>query len=70
MGSKASRTDSPTNVTRISVIEIAAKGLYGDIVIEPSSLSGMAYYDEFSAYIKEKLPQMRLAGVPPGKDHA
>ena len=35
-------------------IEVAAKGLFGDIVVEPSSYSGMGYYDEFIADVLAK----------------
>ncbi len=37
-------------------IEIAAKGLFGDIVVEAVSPSGMAYYDEFAEEVKKKVP--------------
>ena len=31
----------------LNKIELAAKGLFGDIVVEPSSMIGLGYYDEF-----------------------
>ena len=33
----------------LNKIELAAKGLFGDIVIEPPSMIGLGYYDEFIA---------------------
>jgi ABC-type lipoprotein release transport system permease subunit len=57
-------------VTAISImngfvdkIEVAAKGLFGDIVVEPSSVDGMAYYDEFIDRVKQQVPQVQ-AGTP------
>jgi ABC-type lipoprotein release transport system permease subunit len=38
-------------------IEIAAKGLFGDIIVDAAGLSGMAYYDDFIAELK-KLPEV------------
>ena len=42
----------------VSKIEVAAKGLYGDVVVEGNSLDGLPYYDEFIAEIKRQLPEM------------
>lgn len=38
-------------------IEIAAKGLFGDIIVDAGGLSGMAYYDDFITEVK-KLPEV------------
>ena len=42
----------------LSKIELAAKGLFGDVVIDGKSLDGLPYYDEFIAEIKRQLPDM------------
>jgi ABC-type lipoprotein release transport system permease subunit len=38
-------------------IEIAAKGLFGDIIVDAGGLSGMAYYDDFIVELR-KLPEV------------
>ncbi|MCL2700812.1 MAG: FtsX-like permease family protein [Phycisphaerae bacterium] len=40
----------------VSKIEVAAKGLYGDVVVDGKSLDGLPYYDELIAEIKRQLP--------------
>jgi lipoprotein-releasing system permease protein len=45
----------------VDKIERAAKGLFGDIVISAASLGGMAYYDEFIADMKRKVPAVEGA---------
>ena len=42
-------------------IEIAAKGLYGDIVIEPTSARGVGEYDAFIRDIKANVPEVEEA---------
>ena len=42
-------------------IEQAAKGLFGDVVIESGSVSGFGRYDEFIAEMKQKVPQVEAA---------
>jgi len=42
-------------------IERAAKGLFGDVVIESASLSGVARYDEFIAELERKVPEVQSA---------
>jgi len=42
----------------VGKIERAAKGLFGDVVIEASSLSGLAYYDELIDEIKREVPEV------------
>ena len=44
-------------------IEHAAKGLFGDIVIEAPSLSGLARYDEFIEQVRREVPEVE-AGSP------
>ena len=44
-------------------IEHAAKGLFGDIVIDAPSQDGVAYYDELIAAIKKDVPEVQ-AGSP------
>ncbi len=44
-------------------IELAAKGLFGDIVVDTRSLGGLGYYDEFIAEVTEKIPEVE-AGTP------
>ena len=39
-------------------IEKAAKGLFGDIVMEPHTTKGMAHYDEFIGMVKQELPDV------------
>lgn len=45
----------------LNKIEKAAKGLFGDIVIEPYGERGFAYYDEFIAEMKQKIPEVEAA---------
>ena len=47
----------------VGKIERAAKGLFGDVVIEASSLSGLAHYDELIKEIKREVPEV-TAGSP------
>ena len=58
-------------------IEVAAKGLFGDIVIESNTLSGLGRYDEFTKELKAKVPDVQQASpwiftygiiCPPGSD--
>ncbi|MCE5278092.1 MAG: FtsX-like permease family protein [Planctomycetaceae bacterium] len=44
-------------------IERAAKGLFGDVVVEAGGVSGMAYYDEFISEVTAKVPEVK-AGSP------
>ncbi|MCE5326703.1 MAG: FtsX-like permease family protein [Planctomycetaceae bacterium] len=44
-------------------IERAAKGLFGDVVVESGGVTGMAYYDEFIAEVTKKVPEVK-AGSP------
>ncbi len=44
-------------------IESATKGLFGDVVVDTGSLSGLGYYDQFIAEVTEKIPQIE-AGSP------
>ncbi len=39
-------------------IEQAAKGLFGDVVVDAASLSGVARYDEFIAEVTAKVPEV------------
>jgi lipoprotein-releasing system permease protein len=59
-------------------IEMAAKGLFGDVVIQARTLSGLARYDEFIAEVAQKVPEVEAAspyiityGIlqVPGSDH-
>ncbi len=59
-------------------IEGAAKGLFGDIVIESTTLSGFGYYDEFTEELKNSVPEVEAASPfiftygllrIPGTDH-
>jgi lipoprotein-releasing system permease protein len=40
----------------VDKIELAAKGLFGDVVVSPTTLSGLGCYDEFIARIKRDVP--------------
>lgn len=42
-------------------IERAAKGLFGDIVIEPMGERGLGHYDEFIAELERKVPEVEAA---------
>ncbi|MCK4601715.1 MAG: FtsX-like permease family protein [Phycisphaerae bacterium] len=42
-------------------IEHAAKGLFGDIVIDTAGQEGVAYYDEFIAKMKRDVPEVEAA---------
>lgn len=44
-------------------IESAAKGLFGDIVIDSDSQSGLPLYDEFIAHVRRTVPEIE-AGTP------
>ncbi len=46
-------------------IEIAARGLYGDIILDTGGARGIAYYDEFGAELRKQLPKQNLPGVRP-----
>ncbi|MCK5114923.1 MAG: hypothetical protein KAR11_09205, partial [Phycisphaerae bacterium] len=46
----------------LNKIEHAAKGLFGDIVVEPNTSRGMEHYDEFIAKIKSEVPEVEAAG--------
>jgi lipoprotein-releasing system permease protein len=59
-------------------IEKAAKGLFGDIVVEVGTLSGFGWYDEFIADMKAQVPEVESASPfiltygllsLPGKDY-
>ena len=41
-------------------IEVAAKGLFGDLIVDAGGLSGMAYYDDFIAELR-KMPEVEDA---------
>jgi lipoprotein-releasing system permease protein len=45
----------------LNKIERAAKGLFGDIVIEAAGARGLARYDEFIAEVKQKVPEVEAA---------
>jgi lipoprotein-releasing system permease protein len=45
----------------LNKIESAAKGLFGDIVIEPAGERGLAWYDEFIDRIKVEVPDVQAA---------
>ncbi|MCD6304011.1 MAG: hypothetical protein J7M21_03505 [Planctomycetes bacterium] len=45
----------------VNKIELAAKGLFGDVVISSPSLGGMSYYDEFIAEMKKEVPAVQGA---------
>jgi lipoprotein-releasing system permease protein len=42
-------------------VEKAAKGLFGDIVVEATSVRGMGLYDEFIAELRAKVPAVQAA---------
>jgi lipoprotein-releasing system permease protein len=42
-------------------IEVAAKGLFGDIIIESKTLSGLGRYDEFIKQLKTQVPEVQAA---------
>jgi len=44
----------------VEKMEQAAKGLFGDVVVE-SGLSGIGYYDEFIAEVKREVPEVQDA---------
>jgi lipoprotein-releasing system permease protein len=48
----------------LNKIEEAAKGLFGDIVMEPSDVGGMAHYDEFIGKLQKELPSDIDAASP------
>lgn len=39
-------------------IETAAKGLFGDVIVDAGGLSGIPYYDEFIAEVRSKVPEV------------
>lgn len=45
----------------LNKIEKAAKGLFGDIVIEPYGERGLAHYDEFIAEMMRQVPEVEAA---------
>ena len=45
----------------LNKVEKAARGLFGDIVIEASSVRGMGLYDEFIADLRRQVPQVAAA---------
>ena len=45
----------------VNKVEVAAKGLFGDIVVSSASLSGLGYYDEFIREIKRDVPAVQDA---------
>jgi ABC-type lipoprotein release transport system permease subunit len=45
----------------VDKIEVAAKGLFGDVVISSASLSGLGEYDELIARIKKDVPEVEDA---------
>ena len=45
----------------VDKIEVAAKGLFGDIVISSASLSGLGEYDELIARIRKDVPEVQDA---------
>jgi lipoprotein-releasing system permease protein len=45
----------------LNKIETAAKGLFGDILIQPFGDRGFAYYDEFITEMKKKIPEVEAA---------
>ncbi|MBI5725695.1 MAG: FtsX-like permease family protein [Planctomycetes bacterium] len=59
-------------------IEVAAKGLFGDIIVESDSQHGLACYDDLMREVKAKVPQVEAASPfilsygmlrIPGQDH-
>jgi len=46
----------------LNKIELAAKGLFGDIIIEGRGERGLAWYDEFIAKMKREVPEVEAAG--------
>jgi len=40
----------------VNKIEVAAKGLFGDVVVDTPNLNGISYYDEFIAELKRRMP--------------
>ncbi len=42
-------------------IEQAAKGLFGDVVVDSDSLDGFGYYDEFIAEVHQQVPEVEAA---------
>ena len=63
----------------LNKIEGAAKGLFGDIVIEATGMGGLPYYDEFAREIEAKVPEVEgsspfiqtyaVLSVPGGGDY-
>jgi len=42
-------------------VETAAKGVFGDIIVDASSLSGIGRYDEFIATLADEVPEVEAA---------
>jgi len=45
----------------IDNIETAARGLFGDIVMDAAGQHGLAYYDEFISEVRKEIPEVRAA---------
>ena len=45
----------------LNKIETAARGLFGDIVMEPHGQWGIAHYDEWMVYLKDHVPEVQAA---------
>ena len=45
----------------LNKIELAAKGLFGDIIIEPFGERGLGWYDELIADIQKEVPEVEAA---------
>lgn len=45
-------------------IETATKGLFGDIVLDTTSLNGLGYYDEFIEQVRKAMPEKIEAASP------
>ncbi|HOF17341.1 MAG TPA: FtsX-like permease family protein [Phycisphaerae bacterium] len=48
----------------VDKIERAAKGLFGDVIVEPAGWEGLAYYDEFIAQMRKDWPGRVEAASP------
>ncbi|MFP4105543.1 MAG: ABC transporter permease [Phycisphaerae bacterium] len=48
----------------LNKIEVAAKGLFGDIIVEPRSQAGMPYYDELIRAIENGDDELEVQPVP------
>ncbi len=47
----------------LNKIEVAAKGLFGDVIVDGGGEGGLAYYDEFIRQVEQEVPQVE-AGSP------